>query len=182
MATESEYQSQISSYDWDDLQRLWTQISQRQTPNWDTGKAFEYLLLRAFALEGADVVFPYSVKFNREVIEQIDGVIHSGNLDCLVEAKDWAERVNVDPIAKMRSQLQRRSAATIGIIFSTNGFTEAAQTLARFVTPQTVLLWNGAEIEDALEKRMFRAHLKQKYRLFVRTGDPAIDVRLGDLP
>ncbi len=39
------------------------------------------------------------VAFNGEVIEQIDGVVHSGHLDCLMEAKDWAENVNVEPIA-----------------------------------------------------------------------------------
>jgi hypothetical protein len=181
MATDAEYTDRIQNYGWPKLQELWNQIQERQTPDWAPGKAFEYLLLRAFELEGAEVVFPYSVNFNSEIIEQIDGVVHSGNLDCLLEAKDWAENVNVEPVAKMRSQLQRRAASTIGVVFSTCGFTEAALTLTRFVTPQTVLLWSGPEVAAALEKRSFRAYLLYKYRRFIHTGDPTIDARSGDL-
>jgi hypothetical protein len=183
MATDSEYMRRIQTYGWQELQEMWSQIQERQTPDWAPGKAFEYLLLRAFELEGAEVVFPYSVNFNNEIIEQIDGVVHSGHLDCLLEAKDWAgKNVNVEPVAKMRSQLQRRAASTIGVVFSSGGFTEAALTLTRFVTPQTVLLWSGSEVAAALEKQSFRDYLLYKYRRFVHTGDPTIDARLRDLP
>jgi hypothetical protein len=181
MATDAEYTARIQTLSWPGLQELWQQIQERQTPGWEPGKAFEYLLLRAFELEGAEVVFPYSVSFNGEVIEQIDGVIHSGHLDCLMEAKDWAENVNVEPIAKMKSQLQRRPSSTIGIVFSLRGFTEAALTLTRFVTPQTVLLWSGPEVEAALEQQKFQVYLLRKYRRFVHTGDPTLDARSGEL-
>lgn len=84
---------------------------------------------------------------DEEELEQIDSTIYSDGLACLVESKDLAQRVNIEPLAKMRNQLLRRVVATIGIIFSGNGFTYAAIALARYIAPQTILLWTGDEIE-----------------------------------
>lgn len=54
MTTEAEYQARITSYNWDDLIKLWLQIKAKKTSNfWDAGKALEYLVLRAFQLDGA---------------------------------------------------------------------------------------------------------------------------------
>jgi hypothetical protein len=131
MATAAEYEQRITRYGWDELSTLWSQIQSGDTPDWASGKALEYLILRAFQLEGAEVIYPYSVVIDEEELEQIDGAIYSDGLACLVESKDLAQRVNIEPLAKMRNQLLRRPAATIGIIFSRNGFTYAAIALAR---------------------------------------------------
>jgi hypothetical protein len=182
MATGAEYEARILGYGWEQLSELWQGIQANQITNWEPGKALEYLVLRAFQLEGADVVYPYSVVIESEEIEQIDGAVYAGGLACLIECKDQADRVNIEPIAKMRNQLLRRPASAIGIVFSRSGFTYAARTLAQYIAPQTVLLWNGDEIDYALERQQMCQTLVKKYRLFVEHGIPAYDIRLGELP
>jgi hypothetical protein len=58
------------------------------------------------------------VKINEGEVEQIDGVVYSDELACLVECKDEAGKVNFEPIAKLRNQLLRRPGAAIGMVFS----------------------------------------------------------------
>lgn len=101
MPTALEYERRITCYDWDELLMLWNQIQLGDTPDWESGKAMEYLVLRAFHLEGAEVIYPYSVVIEEEELEQIDGAIYSNGLACLIECKDVAERVNIEPLAKM---------------------------------------------------------------------------------
>ena len=160
------------------------QIENRHTPNWDSGKAFEYMVLRAFELDGAEVKWPYRVKLFGEEVEQIDGVIYSGGLSCLVESKDFADKSNVDiaPIAKLRNQLLRRPASTLGLVFSRTGFTDPARHLSYFSLPQTILLWNGEEIKYALEKEIICELLTLKYRVCVEDGLPDYDVREREIP
>ncbi|MFN6383080.1 MAG: hypothetical protein ACK5RE_12585 [Pseudanabaena sp.] len=43
MATAAEYESMIKSLQWDALRSLWDNIEKRNTPDWESGKAFEYL-------------------------------------------------------------------------------------------------------------------------------------------
>lgn len=172
MPTALEYERRITCYDWDELLMLWNQIQLGDTPDWERGKAMEYLVLRAFHLEGAEVIYPYSVVIEEEELEQIDGAIYSNGLACLIECKDVAERVNIEPLAKMRNQLLRRPASTIGILFSRNGFTYAAISLARYIAPQTILLWTGDEIEYALQSRQMQQSLLKKYRFCVQQGIP----------
>ncbi|WP_292834774.1 hypothetical protein [Nostoc sp. JL33] len=65
MTTDAEYQARIISYDWDNLMILWSEIKARNTSNfWDAGKALEYLILRAFQLDGGEVAWPNTVKKN----------------------------------------------------------------------------------------------------------------------
>ena len=180
MATNKELESRISTYKWRDLARLWKEITSQTSINWEAGKALEYLVLRAFQLEGAEVQWPYHVNVNGETIEQIDGVVYSDSLCCLIECKDTAEPRNIEPIAKLRNQLMRRPASTIGVIFSRTGFTASAATLAQFLAPQTILLWEGSDIEYALEKHMFRRGLSEKYRFCVEKGFPIYDLKKGE--
>lgn len=64
MTTNAEYQARIITYNWDDLRILWSEIKTKSTSTfWDEGKALEYLVLRAFQLDGAEVAWPYTVKF-----------------------------------------------------------------------------------------------------------------------
>ena len=55
MTTNAEYKARITSYKWDDLIKLWSEIESGNTPSWDAGKALEYLVLRAFQLNPAEV-------------------------------------------------------------------------------------------------------------------------------
>jgi hypothetical protein len=162
---------------------LWNGIQQGNTPGWEAGKAFEYLVLRVFQLDGLDVRWPYSVNiFDAANVEQIDGVIHCDALSCLVESKDKGEKVSIEPIAKLRNQLLRRPAGTVGMIFSRSGFTNPAIMLCHFIFPQTILLWNGSEIEYALNNEKIAELLKLKYRASVEEGIPDYDITEDKIP
>ncbi len=176
MATNKDLEIKISTYKWRGLIPLWEQIKSRTTEDWGAGKALEYLVLRAFQLESAEIKWPYQVNLDGETIEQIDGVVYSNNLACLIECKDQSEEVNIEPIAKLRNQLLRRPGPTIGIVFSRSGFTDPAVTLARFLAPQTILLWDGLEIEYALKKHAFRRGLAAKYKYCVENGFPTYNL------
>lgn len=178
MPSDDEYRRQIRSLDRDGLLEFWQKIEARDTPGWAAGKAFEFLILRAFELEGAAVRWPYKVRIEGEDLEQIDGAVHSEKLACLCEAKDQDEAVNVEPLAKLRNQLLRRPSAAVGIVFSRSGFTGPARTLARFLFPQTVLLWEGSEIEHALRRSLMMKGLHTKFRYAVEFGLPDFNVEL----
>lgn len=161
---------------------LWERIEQGTTGElaWEPGKAFEYLVLRAFELEGADVQWPYTVKLGEEVVEEIDGAVHAEGLACICESKDHTEKINVEPLAKLRNQLLRRPGGAIGLVFSRSGFSDAAVALARHFAPQTILLWNGHEVYFGMARRKMVAGLLAKYRHAVEQGLPDFDIRLLD--
>lgn len=182
MTTAAEYQHRIETYDRAQLLDLWTQIQACDTPHWEPGKALEYLIVRAFELEGADVTYPYSTAIAGTIIEQIDGAVYTNGLSCLVECKDQTSNVSIEPVAKLRNQLLRRPAGVIGIIFSTAEFTEATQILAQYNSNQAILLWDGNEIDYALIHQQIRTGLIQKYRYCVERALPNFKINLGDLP
>jgi hypothetical protein len=164
--TDPEYEQQISTYGWLQLNDLWQAIDVKDTPGWSKGKAFEYLIVRAFELSGAKVRYPYSVREDGQTIEQIDGVIYYHHFSCLLECKDQTDPVNFEPIAKLRSQLMRR-ATTIGNVFSMSGFTEPALKLMRTLSPQIILLWQREEIELCLKGKDIIEAFLLKYRYYV---------------
>jgi hypothetical protein len=87
-----------------------------------------------------------------------------------VESKDQANPVNVEPLAKMRNQLLRRPAAAVGMLFSRSGFTSSALTLSQYFAPQTLLLWEGNEIQYVLHSKKICAGLRAKYKNAIRDG------------
>jgi hypothetical protein len=101
MADAAEYEARIQQLDWVGLRSLWANIGLRDTPDWDPGLALEYLILRAFQLDGARMRWPYSILLENEMVEQIDGAVRCGRLSCLVETKDTSLPISVEPIAKM---------------------------------------------------------------------------------
>jgi len=72
----------------------------------------------------------------------------------------------------MRNQLLRRPTAAIGSIFSRGGFTPPARILASFAVPQTILLWDDAEVEGCLDKQSFGEVLIEKYHKAIEEGLP----------
>jgi Restriction endonuclease len=174
--TEAECLQEIQATDRQGLINLWEAIESRTTEQagWLPGKAFELLILRAFDLEGADVTWPFPVKLFGQIVEQIDGVVHvpEFNLSVMIESKDYQTGVDLAPIVKLRSQLQRRPAGVIGAVFTTNGFTEPALTLARFIAPQTILLWHPSDIDYCLPRASFKQGLVDKYRYCIEHGLP----------
>ncbi len=174
MPTEQEYRQRITNYNWIDLQNLWSAIKNRNTPNWGSGKAFEYFILKCFEWCGAEVVYPFSVRLFDETVEQIDGVIYLNQQAFIIECKDFTETasVNFEPIAKLRNQLMRRPASTIGCVFSNSGYTYPAVILANFLAPQSILLWEQIEIEYCLNNQNFDEGLILKYKKLVELGIP----------
>lgn len=172
MARSSDYVARIRRLGWPGLRELWEQIEAGRTPGWPPGRAMEYLVLRAFELDGAEVRWPFTVEISDEIVEQIDGAVYTQNLACLVEVKDSAAAVDIEVLAKMRNQLLRRPAGTIGLIVSRSSFTGPATTLSGFFAPQTVLLIRGAELAQALRKENIAELLRERYRECVEKGMP----------
>jgi hypothetical protein len=181
MATREEYEAMIQPLGWPELLALWERIKNRDTPEWDGGKAFEYLVLRAFQLNGAVVRWPYGVSLygQTEIVEEIDGSVRVGGLYSLVESKDEDGSIAIAPIAKPRNQLLRRPAGTFGMVFSSHGFTEPAIQLAHFALPQSILLWTGDQVEYALYRQNIGELCEMKYRMCVDYGMLDFNVTTG---
>jgi hypothetical protein len=176
------YVNRIRKLDWPRLIDLWDRSAAGAVRGWPAGKALEYLVLRAFELEGTEVTWPFEVEMNGSVVEQIDGAMHSDGLSCLLECKDTAVAVNVEPIAKLRNQLLRRPSPAVGLLISRSGFTGPALTLAQFLAPQTILLWNGDEMRHWLERKNLTKAFHRKYRQCVERGIVDYDVRTESIP
>ncbi|WP_205525454.1 restriction endonuclease [Pyxidicoccus trucidator] len=148
-----------------ELLAFWGRVKRRERiEGWAPGRAFEFLMLRAFQLEGARVVWPYSSD-----LEQIDGGIYIDGLACLVEAKDHAEPIGFDAIAKLALRMQRRPASAVGLLFSTSGFTWPALKAVAVHPIRNVLLWSDTDIGLALNQGV-RAALRRKWRGAVEAG------------
>lgn len=183
MPSGAEYVAKIREYDdWDKLRSLWEQIETGDTPGWDDGKAFEYLVLQAFGLDGGTVRWPFEVELEDEIVEQLDGVVHIGRFSCIVESKHTKKPVPIMPIAKMRNQLLRRHSGAIGLVFSYAGFTEAATLLAKYIAPQAILLWTGAEVRQVVSESKILDYLEYKYRACVETGLPEASILQRSTP
>lgn len=174
----TDYVKRVQRLDWTGLRALWEKIELRETRGWAAGKALEHLVLRAFELGGATVRWPYEIPLAGATVEQVDGAVHLDSLSCLVECKDTVEKVNAEPLAKLRNQLLRRHAGSIGLLFSTRGFTDPVLTLAQYLAPQTVLLWSGQEISFLLQREDFCSALRKKYQYSIETGLPNYDTRV----
>lgn len=98
MTTGAEYEARIKTYDWKELADLWSQIELGNTPEWPPGKALKYLILRTFQLERSDVTWPYSVRIDREELEQINGVIYTNGLAFIVVCKDINFLSSLSPV------------------------------------------------------------------------------------
>jgi hypothetical protein len=171
--------------DWNALRALWVRVKAGETPEWAKGEALEYLMIRAFELdpdERAKVRYPYVVSLFDEKVEEIDGAVHLPGLSCLVESKDWGKNVAVAPIVKMRSQLLRRPAGMIGLMFTKEDFTKPAIYLAHFTMPQAILLWSGADIQIVMDEGKICTFLRLKYRVCCEDGIPDYDLGERALP
>jgi hypothetical protein len=175
------YERQIQGFDWTGLRDLYARIVARDTPGWEPGRAFEYLIPRAFELDGARVRWPYEIELHGHIVEQIDGAVEAAGLYCLLECKDQVQPLAIAPVAKMRNQLSRRPAACVGLIFSMSGYTRPAQVLTGYLGTQTILLWHSQEIQLALETERIVPLLEAKYRLCMEEGIHDVDLALSEI-
>jgi hypothetical protein len=156
------YKEAARKLTWDDLSRLWREIQDEATPNWDEGKALEHLVIRAFELSGLRVEYPYDVPPGGSRIEQIDGVVFLDHIPFLIECKD-RNAIDFSAIAKLHIQLLRRPPITMGCVFSAGGYTSPALILADYAVPHRITLWSSGDIEAALGVRDFKETLSRKY-------------------
>lgn len=164
-----EYAERAHRLDWPDVNQLWEDVKSRNTPDWDNGRAFEHLVIRAFQLDGLEVEYSYHVPPHGNPLEQIDGVVYSASLAFLVECKD-ERTISIDAIAKLRNQILRRPETTMGCLFTSGRFTPAAMTLADFAVPHRMLLWSEQDIEIGIRERRFAGLLQAKYRHLCKYG------------
>jgi hypothetical protein len=178
MPTSAEYEAAIRKLKWSGLQGLWAEITSGTVdPWWPKGKAFEYLIVRMFELDKAQVTWPYAVYlFGGKAKEQIDGAVRFGGLHWLVESKDEDDKIALDPIAKLRNQMLRRPWGTIGLVFTSTEFTPSAVQMTHFALPQPLLLWTGAEVEHALVRKKICVFAQEKYRMCVEHGMVDFDI------
>jgi len=178
MPTNAEYETEIRKLRWPGLQKLWADITAGKVdPWWPKGKAFEYLVVRMFELDKAQVTWPYPVYlFGGKAKEQIDGAVRFGGLHWLLESKDEETKIAIDPIAKLRNQMLRRPWGTIGLVFTSTKFTPSAVQMTHFALPQPLLLWTGAEVEHALRKKKMCEFAQEKYRMCVEHGMVDFDI------
>lgn len=179
-----EMEARVRTLNWTDLLALYEGVEAGDTPGWPRGRAFEYLVLRCFELDGARVTYPFRVTEQGETLEEIDGAFQIDGRAYLVETKDREAGVQIAPIAKLRNQLLRRPAGVVGIVFARSGFTAPARTLASYCAPQAVLLWEGAELKWLLERAVetgrsgiFIGALDRKVSAYVERAIAAFDVR-----
>lgn len=141
-------------------------------PGWPPGRALEYLVLRAFQLEGAKVTWPYEVRHRDVLLEQVDGAVYCDGLTCLIETKAYAQPLDYLPVSRMKARLLRRPRTVLGAVFTLEGFTEAFVLLAETLPPPDVLLWSGKDIAWALRRRAMRTGLRRKHRYAIEHGFP----------
>ncbi len=182
---DAEYHNKISQMHWRELQGLWQQILACETPDWESGRAFEYLVVRMFELDGFKAKYPFSVKLphNAKVMEQIDGVVYHDALGVLFESKDYSNiqdktkrNVNIEAVAKLRNQLQRRPYLTMGCVFSSGDFTEPVSTLIDYLGNETILLWRGEEVNLCLQKRKVKPYFLTKLESRIEYGIHDFDI------
>jgi hypothetical protein len=144
---------------------------------WPPGRFFEYAVVRAFELEGAEVRYPYLVRppiqfdgVASDFIEQIDGVVYCDGIAAMCEAKAFRSRVDVEPIAKLRVRLDRRPASVVGLLFTMSGITDAAGYILNHSHPRNILVWKRTEILAGISRGRMRQLLTRKFRYAVENG------------
>ncbi|WP_224243591.1 hypothetical protein [Hyalangium gracile] len=176
---EAEYRERVARLDIAGLRRMWEVLSVGDNlSGWPPGRALEYLVLRAFQLEGAEVTWPYEVRRRGVLLEQVDGAIYVDGVTCLIETKAQSEPIDFMAISRMKARLMRRPRTVIGAVFSVGEFTQAALHLVECLPPPDVLLWTGDDIRWALEWQAMREGLRRKLRHAIEQG--FVDLELPD--
>ena len=175
-----DYVTKISTADTAHLSQMLDDLGDgKPIRGWARGKAFEHIILHSFALEGAEVRWPFEVREGKHAIEQIDGAVYCDGLFCLVESKDYTDAINIEPVAKLRNQLNRRPAGTLGLVFARNGYTPSAKYLVKTHNPLNILLWEFDELRLAISNQAMRKALLTKFKYAVEQALPDYNIERG---
>ncbi len=145
-------------------------VADKSGERWKGGQAFEYMILRFFELDGAEVTYPYGPIIGLDGMKQeTDGFIYAQGLRCMVESKDWSREVGMSTVAKLKDRMLHRNSQLIGSIFcSRNGFNRTALSAAFLEQSRyNILLWDGDEIDCLISQPTgnFVKALHTKYRI-----------------
>jgi len=162
-------------------------VPDKDPPRWDGGQAFEFMMLRFFELDGAEVTYPYGPIVGLDgLTQETDGFIYTDKLRCLVESKDWSSPVKFSTVAKLKDRLLHRNSQLIGCIFcSRSGFSTSALTAAFLEqTRYNILLWGRDEIDFVVKspRSNFVEALHTKYRYSLEKLIPYFDTSAGQEP
>ncbi|MFZ5443091.1 MAG: hypothetical protein ACOZQL_23995 [Myxococcota bacterium] len=160
----------IKTYDRGRLTRLWASVRRGSHGGFPRGKAFEFLLVRAFELDGARVTWPFVVTSpfqngGSQLSHQIDGVVYLDGLAFLLESKQRNQPVPFPPIAYLQAHLRRRPPVTMGLVFALKGVTDPAREALLLSGTTEVLLWEADEVDWAFKRKgRFLKGLREKLR------------------
>lgn len=156
------------------LYNLWKQRKNDKGDDvWPKGKLMEYLIVRAFELESKKekpvyVSYPHSNRdkdSDNKELEQLDGTVHVMDIHALIECKDYQDnRIEIEPLVKLRFRLQVRPSSVIGIFFSCTKMTKPAEYWIKYMAPQLIIFWDKEDLEYCLENQCFVKCLESKYR------------------
>lgn len=177
MNTRSALDLENEAAEWsrDDLAVLWERIkAEQEIDGWAPGKAFEYLVARAFQLEDFTVRWPFIVTYPQRfgAMEQLDGIVYLGERAFLAESKNVAEPAAIEAVAKLRFRLEGRPPGLMGILFSTNDFSLQNEVFAQFASPVNLLLWSRSDLDYALSAGSMREGLQRKLAYAIGWGLP----------
>lgn len=163
--TARDFETEARAWERADLLRIWELIKAGQPiAGWPPGKAFEYLVVRAFDIEGARVLWPFEVVYPQRfgTMEQVDGVVYFGERAFLLESKNLSEPMAVEAVARLRMRLESRPPGTMGVLFSVQDFTLPTEVFTQFATPLNVLLWESEDLDMALTTASMVTSLRAK--------------------
>lgn len=173
--TAKDLQREAEKWSHQDLLSLWKQIKAgTRIPGFADGKAFEYLVIRAFQIEKTEARWPFQVTYPQRfgVMEQIDGVVHLPQRAFLIESKDLSEPAAIESVAKLRFRLESRPPSTMGVLFSVRDFTLPTEVFTQFASPLNVLLWGSSDLDIALASKSMTEGLRQKLEFATEYGLP----------
>lgn len=178
--TAKDLQTEARAWERADLLRIWEAVKAgRPIAGWPPGKAFEYLVVRAFDIEGARVLWPFEVVYPQKfgTMEQVDGVVYLGERAFLLESKNLSEPMAVEAVARLRMRLEARPPGTMGVLLSVQKFTLPTEIFTQFARPLNVLLWERRALDVALANASMVGTLRAKLEYAIEHGLPIL--RLG---
>ena len=124
--------------------------------------------MRSTFFSALHVSYPHSNRdkdSDNKELEQLDGTVHVMDIHALIECKDYQDnRIEIEPLVKLRFRLQVRPSSVIGIFFSCTEMTKPAEYWIKYMAPQLIIFWDKEDLEYCLENQCFVECLESKYR------------------
>jgi hypothetical protein len=130
------YRKEAEKWDTKKVVEIWSGLKQRiEIQGWESGKSFEYMLIRAFQLDSVKVRWPYEVTYPQRFGTMLVHIVVEGETDAvlikkvLADLRGWFTMIRTDgkdaarPI--VRTILIQRHAPT-AFVFDTNTTDEVA--------------------------------------------------------